>query len=176
MKQNTIDNNTNQTAPASDRICKLGLDTHAHFIMVARQIEGQTPQPAQRFAVNKFVPWVTKQLEAGYKVFSCYEAGPTGFWLHRKLTKLGVTNYVVCPTRLDSRGKGVNTDKTDALELLVRLDRYVAGNRKAFSLGTCATGMWRAIAKPSRWRKCPVRSRSASEWSPGSGDSCDPSG
>lgn len=134
MKQNTIDNNTTQTTPASDRICKLGLDTHAHFIMVARQIEGQTPQPAQRFAVNKFVPWVTKQLEAGYKVFSCYEAGPTGFWLHRKLTKLGVTNYVVCPTRLDSRGKGVNTDKTDALELLVRLDRYVAGNRKAFSV------------------------------------------
>jgi len=22
----------------------------------------------------------------------CYEAGPTGFWLHRKLTALGVTN------------------------------------------------------------------------------------
>jgi transposase len=35
---------------------------------------------------------------------------------------------------LDSRGKGVNTDKTDALELLVRLDRYVAGNRKAFAV------------------------------------------
>ena len=41
---------------------------------------------------------------------------------------------MVCPTRLDSRGKGVNTDKTDALELLVRLDRYVAGNHKAFSV------------------------------------------
>jgi transposase len=102
--------------------------------MVARQIGGQTPQPAQRFAVKKFLPWVLKQLEAGYKVFSCYEAGPTGYWLHRELTKRGVTNYVVCPTRLDSRGKGVNTDKTDALELLVRLDRYVAGNRKAFSV------------------------------------------
>jgi transposase len=45
-----------------------------------------------------------------------------------------VTNYVVCPTKLDSRGKGVNTDKTDALELLVRLDRYVAGNQRAFSV------------------------------------------
>jgi transposase len=41
---------------------------------------------------------------------------------------------VICPTRLDSRGKGVNTDKSDALELLVRLDRYVAGNQKAFSV------------------------------------------
>src|SRR5260370_30703241 len=64
----------------------------------------------------------------------CYEAGPTGYGLHRRLQSRGVTNYVVCPTRLDSRGKGVNTDKTDALELLVRLDRYVAGNKKAFSV------------------------------------------
>jgi transposase len=54
--------------------------------------------------------------------------------LHRKLEELGVTNYVVCPTKLDSRGKGVNNDSRDALELLVRLDRYVAGNRKAFSV------------------------------------------
>jgi transposase len=77
---------------------------------------------------------VKEQLKKGYQVISCYEAGPTGYWLHRKLEALGVTNYVVCPTRLDSRGKGVNTDKTDATELLVRLDRYVAGNRRAFSV------------------------------------------
>jgi transposase len=47
---------------------------------------------------------------------------------------LGITHYVVCPTRLDSRGKGVNTDRTDATELLVRLDRFVAGNLRAFSV------------------------------------------
>ena len=33
----------------------------------------------------------------------------------------------------------INTDKTDAVELLVRLDRYVAGNRKAFSVVTVPT-------------------------------------
>jgi len=119
---------------ATRGLCKLGIDTHAQSIMVARQIEGMTPQPPQKFAPGKFLPWVKKQIEAGYKVVSCYEAGPTGFWLHRELVAAGVTNYVVCPTRLDSRGKGVNTDKTDALELVVRLDRYVAGNRKAFSV------------------------------------------
>jgi transposase len=78
-------------------------------------------------------------VEKGLEVISCYEAGPTCYWLHRQLTGLGVTNYVVCPTRLDSRGKGVNADKTDALELLVRLDRYVAGNRKAFAVGVVPT-------------------------------------
>jgi transposase len=127
-------NKNNTPVNGSKGICKLGIDTHAQSIVAARQLEGMQPQAPQRFAADKFLSWVRKQLEAGYKVISCYEAGPTGYWLHRELTRMGVTNYVVCPTRLDSRGKGVNTDKTDALELVVRLDRYVAGNRKAFSV------------------------------------------
>lgn len=118
----------------SKGLCKLGIDTHAKAYMVVRQLEGMSPQPAQRFTPDKFLVWVAKLLEQGYEVISCYEAGPTGYWLHRRLEQLGATNYVVCPTRLDSRGKGVNTDKTDALELAVRLDRFVAGNKKTFSV------------------------------------------
>lgn len=137
MNQQT--NNTPQTNPNASLICKLGLDVHAASITVARQIDGLNPQPPQKVPVAKFLPWVQAQLAKGYRVFSCYEAGPTGYRLHRELTALGVTNYVVCPTRLDSRGKGVNTDKTDALELLVRLDRYVAGNRKALGVVTVPT-------------------------------------
>ena len=130
-------NNGKNTTPAvitRKGLCKLGIDTHAATIMVARQLEGSNPQPPQRFPAGKFLGWVKQQVDQGYQVVSCYEAGPTGYWLHRQLEGLGVTNYVVCPTRLDSRGKGVNTDKTDALELVVRLDRYVAGNKKAFSV------------------------------------------
>jgi transposase len=133
-------NNTNETQDKADHttnakpICKLGLDCHAASIMVVRQVGGQTPQPAQKFTPERLLVWVQQLLKRGYQIFSCYEAGPTGYWLHRQLELLGVTNYVVCPTPLDSRHKGVNTDKTDALELLVRLDRYVAGNRKAFSV------------------------------------------
>jgi transposase len=125
---------TTQTSTKAKTICKLGLYVHAASIMAARQVEGMNPQPPQKFAVEKFLGWVAGLLQKGYEVISCYEAGPTGYWLHRRLQALGVTNYVICPTRLDSRGKGVNTDKTDATELLVRLDRYVAGNRKAFSV------------------------------------------
>jgi transposase len=131
----TNDKNTTTKSTVSTRtICKLGLDVHAQSIMVARQLEGLNPQPPQKFSVAKFLPWVKEQLQKRYQVISCYEAGPTGYWLHRQLAALGVINYVVCPSRLDSRGKGVNTDKTDATELLVRLDRYVAGNQKAFSV------------------------------------------
>jgi len=127
------------TVKTDKTVCKLGLDVHAGSITVARQLDGLKPQPPQKFTVQKFLEWVQQQLAKGQRVFSCYEAGPTGYWLHRKLTDLGVTNYVVCPTRLDSRGKGVNTDKTDALELLVRLDRYVAGNTRSFSIVTVPT-------------------------------------
>jgi transposase len=118
----------------SKGLCKLGIDAHARTLMVSRQFEGLNPQPPQRFTPEKFLSWVSKMVQDGYQVISCYEAGPTGYWLHRALERLGATNHVVCPTRLDSRGKGVNTDKTDALELVVRLDRYVAGNKKAFSV------------------------------------------
>lgn len=115
-------------------ICKLGLDVHAADIMVARQIDGSVAQRPQRMKAEPLLEWVEKQIQRGYGVVSCYEAGPTGYWLHRELTRLGVTNYVVCPTALDSRSKGVNNDRSDALELLSRLDRYVAGNRRSFSV------------------------------------------
>ncbi len=134
MNNNNDSTNTTNHITGAKTICKLGLDVHAASIMVARQLDGLNPQPPQRLGVEQFIKWVDEQLKRGYQIISCYEAGPTGYWLHRRLQTRGVTNYVVCPTRLDSRGKGVNTDKTDALELLVRLDRYVAGNKKAFSV------------------------------------------
>jgi transposase len=131
---------TKSSKPQSGKtLCKLGLDVHAHSITVARQIDGLKPQPPQKFEVPKFLCWVQEQMAKGYQLISCYEAGPTGYWLHRQLTALGVTNYVVCPTRLDSRGKGVNTDKTDATELGVRLDRFVAGNTNSLAVVSVPT-------------------------------------
>jgi transposase len=127
-------NNTTTCSITIKTVCKLGLDVHAASVTVARQLDGQNPQPPQKFELGRFREWLAQQLKKGYQVISCYEAGPTGYWLHRELERQGVTNYVVCPSRLDSRSKGVNTDKTDATELLVRLDRYVAGNKKAFSV------------------------------------------
>ena len=77
---------------------------------------------------------MAKQKVQAKEVVSCYEAGPTGFWLHRQLTSLGVRNFVVCRTCLDTRHAGVNNDRTDALELATRLDRYLAGNDKALAI------------------------------------------
>jgi transposase len=44
-----------------------------------------------------------------------------------------VKNLVVQPVCLDEQHKGVNHDKSDARELVQRLDRYVAGNTRALA-------------------------------------------
>ena len=76
--------------------------------------------------------WVAKQLILAEKVYTCYEAGPFGYTLHRKLEKMGATNYVVRPKDWDEYGKKVKTDKRDAKALALHLDRYVNGNHDAF--------------------------------------------
>jgi len=113
---------------------KLGLDVHAGQITVCRQQEGLLPQPAQRMSWERCLGWIQDQVASGVKVYSCYEAGPCGYGLHRQLTALGVTNYVVAPQRWDERGRNVKTDKHDARELVNRLDRYVRGNTKVFAV------------------------------------------
>src|SRR2546423_1863656 len=126
--------NKNQPQTFACDLLKVAVDAHAGFVMVSWQMDGSNPKPPQKFPAETFVQWIGKQVKLCKKVVCCYEAGPTGFWLHRQVVVAGATNYVVCPTCLDSRHKGVNTDKTDTLELLSRLDRYVAGNKKAFSV------------------------------------------
>ena len=46
---------------------------------------------------------------------------------------MGIHNLVVQPVCLDERHTGVNHDKSDARELALRLDRYVAGNSHALA-------------------------------------------
>lgn len=53
---------------------------------------------------------------------------------------MGVSNLVVQPQDWDERGKGVKMDRIDALALCQRLDRYVRGNRKAFSVVRVPSG------------------------------------
>jgi len=112
---------------------KLGLDVHAASIVVVRILEHSAPQPAQKFTPAKFKAWVKTQLGLAVAVHSCYEAGPLGYGLHRYLVQLGIQNVVVQPVCLDEHHKGVKHDKSDAKELAMRLDRYVAGNTHALA-------------------------------------------
>jgi len=142
MKTNTHRQNQLTTTPASAQVTKpicermlLGIDQHAADLRVVRQLDGAGTQPPQRvYPGADLERFVKKQLTQAQKVYAVYEAGPCGFVLARQLTAWGVTCYVIRPMKLDTLGKGVNTDKTDAAELVSRLDRYLAGNHKAFAV------------------------------------------
>lgn len=113
---------------------KLGLDVHAAQITVCRQLDGSLPQPAHRRSQAEVLALVQAHLARGEKAYTCYEAGPCGYGLHRALTALGAINYVVAPQRWDLSGRRVKTDPRDAREICLRLDHYVRGNTAAFTV------------------------------------------
>ena len=122
------------TQPKRYGVVKLTQDVHAHFFVSCLQEEGQPPKAPRQLEPKAHMEWVAQLVAQSEQVYSCYEAGPTGFALHRQLTALGVENLVVVPSCLDELGKRVNNDQTDTLQLAGRLDRYVAGNKRIFSV------------------------------------------
>lgn len=148
---NTQSTKTQNTARANQ--IKLGIDVHAESYRMVRQVDGATPQPAQKLQPKAFVAWAKKQLELAQEVHSCYEAGPFGYQLHRQLLELGIHNVVVRPQNWDELHRGVKTDKTDALALVQRLDRYVQGNTKALAVITVPTPEQELARSQSRQRE-----------------------
>jgi transposase len=128
-----IEKDNEKVVSANVEVIKLGQDLHAATITVVVQLDGCAQQPAQKIATDNYVSWVQQLIQKypGARIYSCYEAGPCGYWLHRKLTKLGVINYVVAPVAMNGRRKN---DKRDARALGEQLDRYVRGNKRAFSV------------------------------------------
>lgn len=136
MNQSNLNNSevrAEQVASKKLQTLKLGLDVHAESIVVVRLLDHSAPQPAQKFTPAKFRAWIKPQLPLAEAVHSCYEAGPFGYGLHRDWVALGIHNVVVQPVCLDEQRTGVNHDKSDAKQLALRLDRYVAGNAHALA-------------------------------------------
>src|SRR5690606_40356026 len=76
---------------------KLGMDVHARDVVVCVQVDGARPQRPQRMCAEEVVMLVRALVESGLRVYCCYEAGPCGYELHRRLSAVGATNYVVAP-------------------------------------------------------------------------------
>jgi len=65
-------------------------------------------------------------LPAEASVYSCYEAGRDGFWIHRMLEESGIRNLVVdaASIEVNRRMRRAKTDRMDALKLLAMLLRH----------------------------------------------------
>ena len=99
----------------------VGLDVHKDTIVIAIAEEGPAvPSVLGTFAHD--VPKVVKQLGKLVSDVSllrvCYEAGPTGFGLCRRLQAAGIECVVVAPSLVPQQaGARVKTDRRDAARL-----------------------------------------------------------
>lgn len=71
--------------------------------------------------IGRYRRQAEEHLKRPIRVFSCYEAGYDGFWLHRLLRANGIKNHVMDPASLpvDRRARRVKTDRVD-LDALLR--------------------------------------------------------
>ena len=81
------------------------------------QEDGGRIKAGGKMSYAVFLNWVQKRLEEGWQIYSCYEAGASGYWLDRELVALGVKNLVVVPKAMDPGGKKQKTDKRDSGQL-----------------------------------------------------------
>jgi len=104
----------------TERTRFVGLDAHARTIAVAVAEEAGAPD---EYGVIPNDPSSVRRLVGrlggpGMRLVACYEAGPTGYALHRQLETLGVECMVVAPSLVPTRaGDRVKTDRRDALKL-----------------------------------------------------------
>jgi transposase len=100
--------------------------------------------PGERAAIERALTTAKTRfgLRADAPVRSCYEAGREGFWPHRLLTVLGVTNLVVDSSSIEvsRRARRAKTDRLDGEKLLRMLLRHWGGERK----------LWQVVHVPSR--------------------------
>jgi transposase len=95
----------------------VGLDVHADSIAIAVAEPGRG-EPAGLATIPNDTVMLLKRLRKLGRVKCCYEAGPTGFGLHRDLTAAGIDCVVVAPSLVPMRaGDRVKTDRRDAAKL-----------------------------------------------------------
>lgn len=104
----------------------IGLDVHKEKTTIAYAVEGSRQEPIYYGSCGGSVPntevtlrRLAKKLGVEFRDLKvCYEAGPTGFVLARRLIHLGVECVVIAPTKTERKSnEKVKTDRRDAKKL-----------------------------------------------------------
>ena len=131
---------------------KVAIDVHSSLFVASRQLDNATPQPPQKFTPEQLLKFIGRQVAHAVRVVCCYEAGCFGYGLQREIAAQWEAPQclVIAPQDWDERKKNVRTDRTDTTAMVLHLDRYVAGNRKAAFWRWCVFPVWprRCCAEP----------------------------
>ena len=113
----------------------VGIDVHKKTYTFSAWSEGMIVKTATTPAEMEKFPSLLKKWFPGAEVYTAYEAGFSGFGLHRTLEAAGIKNIVIHPASLEVSAKDkVKTDKKDSKKMAVQL----------------ATGRLRGIRVPTR--------------------------
>ena len=104
----------------------IALDVHSEKVAIAYTREGSREEATYYGSCGGSVPntevtlrRIAKKLGVDFRdLLVCYEAGPTGFVLARRLIHLGLDCIVIAPTKTERKpGERIKTDRRDAQKL-----------------------------------------------------------
>lgn len=100
----------------------VGIDVHRKSYTLCCVVDGQIVKRCRIEARAAAVIGFVQRHFPSHQVFTAYEAGFSGFELHRALVDAGINSIVVHAAAIEvSRGDRVKTDKRDARKLAVQL-------------------------------------------------------
>jgi transposase len=125
----------------------------------------RTIAAGDREAFQEELPKALKhfKLPEDCKIYSCYEAGRDGFWIHRYLESIGINNIVVDPASIEvnRRFRRAKTDRIDGQKLLSMLIRHWAGELKVWSVVRVPTQVQEDERRPNREQDRLIKERGA---------------
>lgn len=126
----------------------VGIDVHKKSYAIAVHCEGKLVKNWSMKASPEQLDVTLHRDFKGAVINSVYEAGFSGFHLHRVLEQAGVRNTVVHPAHIETSSKRVKTDKIDAKKLAEQLE---SGRLKSIYIPTAEEEDRRALSRGRDW-------------------------
>lgn len=101
----------------------IGIDVHRREFVVSVVHKGRLIKRCRMVSGGAELMRFIRGHFPGASIRTCYEAGFSGFWLHRYLAKSGIENIVVNPASIETEANNrVKTDKRDSQKMAEQLD------------------------------------------------------
>ena len=101
----------------------IGIDVHRAFFVASCICEGVVVKRCRMPSKSEAITSLITKYFPGSEIKTCYEAGYSGFWLHRELAAAGVSNIVVHAASIEvAANDRVKTDKRDSLKMARQLE------------------------------------------------------